>query len=197
MINLIKEFFPLWIFIILMVSTPGPANLLIMSSGTQNGFVKSIPFTLGVISGKILLNISLSLGLGVILFEYEIFSKILSYICLSYMVWLALKGWNNHNNLEGNNKIMKYKDGLLVHPLSPKAWAMCLIAYSEFTSNFQGFFQMFLLIPLSFLIAQLVFHNAWCFAGSILKKTIGSNSILNRTLIILTILIVVWAVFFI
>ena len=113
------------------------------------------------------------------------------------MVWLALKGWNNHKNLEGKNKIMKYKDGLLVHPLSPKAWAMCLIAYSEFTSNFEGFFQIFLLIPLSFLIAQLIFHNAWCFAGSILKKTIGSNSILNRTLIISTILIVIWAVFFI
>ncbi|MDG2101307.1 MAG: LysE family transporter [Dehalococcoidia bacterium] len=197
MIELLKEFFPLWIFIILMVSTPGPANLIIMSSGTQNGFIKSIPFTLGVISGKILLNISLSLGLGVILFEYEIISKILSYVCLSYMVWLALKGWNNHKNLEGKNKIMKYKDGLLVHPLSPKAWAMCLIAYSEFTSNFEGFFQIFLLIPLSFLIAQLIFHNAWCFAGSILKKTIGSNSILNRTLIISTILIVIWAVFFI
>ena len=172
MIELLKQFFPLWIFIILMVSTPGPANLIIMSSGTQNGFIKSIPFTLGVISGKILLNISLSLGLGVILFEYEIISKILSYVCLSYMVWLALKGWNNHKNLEGKNKIMKYKDGLLVHPLSPKAWAMCLIAYSEFTSNFEGFFQIFLLIPLSFLIAQLIFHNAWCFAGSILKKTI-------------------------
>jgi threonine/homoserine/homoserine lactone efflux protein len=197
LINLIKEFFPLWIFIILMVSTPGPANLLIMSSGTQNGFIKSIPFTLGVISGKILLNISLSLGLGVILFEYEILSQALSYICLLYMVWLALKGWNNHKNLEKDNNIMKYKDGLLVHPLSPKAWAMCLIAYSEFTSSFQGFFQIFLLIPLSFLIAELVFHNAWCFAGSILKKTIGSNSILNRTLIISTILIVVWAVFFI
>jgi threonine/homoserine/homoserine lactone efflux protein len=180
-----------------MVSTPGPANLLIMSSGTQNGFIKSIPFTLGVISGKILLNISLSLGLGVILFEYEILSQALSYICLLYMVWLALKGWNNHKNLEKDNNIMKYKDGLLVHPLSPKAWAMCLIAYSEFTSSFQGFFQIFLLIPLSFLIAELVFHNAWCFAGSILKKTIGSNSILNRTLIISTILIVVWAVFFI
>ena len=92
MIELLKEFFPLWIFIILMVSTPGPANLIIMSSGTQNGFIKSIPFTLGVISGKIILNISLSLGLGVILFEYEIISQILSYICLSYMVWLALKG---------------------------------------------------------------------------------------------------------
>jgi len=197
LINLIKDFFPLWIFIILMVSTPGPANLLIMSSGTQNGFIKSIPFTLGVISGKILLNISLSLGLGIILFEYNIISNILSYICLTYMVWLALKGWNNHKNLDGDNKVMKYKDGILVHPLSPKAWAMCLIAYSEFTANFQGFFQMFLLIPISFLIAQLIFHNAWCFAGSILKKTIGTNSILNRTLIISTILIVVWAVFFI
>ena len=193
----IKEYFPLWMFIVWMVGTPGPANLIVMSSGAQIGFKKSIPFTLGVISGNLLLNLALLLGLGVILFQYESVSKILSYICLIYMIWLALRGWNNHKKSDAELKIFKYRDGLFVHPLNPKGWVMCLIAYSEFTTGFEGFFQMYLLIPLSFFVVQLFFHNAWCFTGSILKKTIGTNSLLYRTLIILTIFVVIWAVFFI
>ena len=113
------------------------------------------------------------------------------------MIWLALRGWNNHKKSDAELKIFKYRDGLFVHPLNPKGWVMCLIAYSEFTTGFEGFFQMYLLIPLSFFVVQLFFHNAWCFTGSILKKTIGTNSLLNRTLIILTIFVVIWAVFFI
>ena len=32
----------LWLFIVLMVSTPGPANLLIMTAGAQQGFERGV-----------------------------------------------------------------------------------------------------------------------------------------------------------
>ena len=59
--------FSLWAFIILMVGTPGPANLLAMSAGSQFGFYKCLPFNFGLTLGKILLNIAMGLGLGVLL----------------------------------------------------------------------------------------------------------------------------------
>ena len=49
----ISVLFSLWAFIILMVGTPGPANLLAMSAGSQLGFYKCIPFNLGLTLGKI------------------------------------------------------------------------------------------------------------------------------------------------
>lgn len=35
---------PLWGFIVVMVATPGPANLLLMSAGAQQGFLRTLPF---------------------------------------------------------------------------------------------------------------------------------------------------------
>ena len=43
----------LFIFATIMVITPGPANLLLMSAGAQHGFYKSVPFVIGVTCGKL------------------------------------------------------------------------------------------------------------------------------------------------
>ena len=46
-----------FIFALIMVTTPGPANLLLMSSGAQHGLFKSLPFVAGVTFGKLFLTI--------------------------------------------------------------------------------------------------------------------------------------------
>ncbi len=56
------NYFPLWGFIILMVSTPGPANLLLMSAGAQRGFQRTLPFLSGLVMGKLALNVAMALG---------------------------------------------------------------------------------------------------------------------------------------
>ena len=179
-----------------MVSTPGPANLLVMASGAQHGFRKCVNFILGLACGKILLNIAIPLGLGLMINKYPIGTAVFVYISASYMSWLALKGWNNHKKKPSQLKPLTYWNGTLVHPLSPKTWVMSLLAYSQFGAQYTGFFEEWILIPISFLIGQLVFHSIWCFSGVILKTTVGSNALLNRSLIIITILVVLWALFY-
>ncbi len=46
-----------FIFATIMVVTPGPANLVLMSSGARFGFYKSIPFVIGVTCGKLFLTV--------------------------------------------------------------------------------------------------------------------------------------------
>ena len=60
MFEIISQYFPLWVFITLMVSTPGPANLLLLSNGAQNGYLKSLSFLSGLVIGKLVLNHILS-----------------------------------------------------------------------------------------------------------------------------------------
>ena len=62
MYEIFSQYFPLWIFILIMVGTPGPANFLLLSSGAQNGFIKTIPFISGLVSGKLFLKILMSLS---------------------------------------------------------------------------------------------------------------------------------------
>tara|TARA_Y100001970_G_scaffold28413_1_gene34789 strand:- start:21121 stop:21798 length:678 start_codon:yes stop_codon:yes gene_type:complete len=196
MFEIFSQYFPLWVFITLMVSTPGPANLLLLSTGAQYGYLRSIPFLSGLVFGKLLLNILFSLGLGLLVRDYPIIMESFSYICVIYMIWLSMKGWNSHEKKYSYEKILKFKEGLFVHPLSPKTWAMCLIAFSKFTEGLSGSFELYFLVPISFLFLQIIFHNFWCFLGLSINRTIGLSKYTNRFLIFLTILTVIWAIFF-
>jgi threonine/homoserine/homoserine lactone efflux protein len=196
MFEIISQYFALWVFITLMVSTPGPANLLLLSSGAQNGYLKSLSFLSGLVFGKLALNILFSLGLGLLVRDYLIAMEVFSYICVIYMIWLSLKGWNSHKKEIFNKKILSFKNGVFVHPLSPKTWAMCLIAYSKFTVGYNGVFELYFLVPMSFFILQIIFHNFWCILGDSINRTVGLNEYINRFLIFLTILTVIWALIF-
>ena len=60
-----------FIFATIMVITPGPANLVLMSSGARFGFYKSIPFVIGVTFGKLFLTLGLGLGFLTLVYSNE------------------------------------------------------------------------------------------------------------------------------
>ncbi len=183
----------LWLFIVLMVSTPGPANLLIMTAGAQYGFARCIPFNIGLISGKLLLNVAMALGLTSIVQQYPEIAKVFAVLSVAYMIWLSLRGWNAHIDTQRPDRELSFRDGVFVHPLSPKAWVMAVLAFSEFMPATPTVAEQYLLIPLSFVLAQLVFHSSWCLAGVMLRRALGASKVLNRGLALLTIAVVLWA----
>ena len=183
----------LWLFIVLMVSTPGPANLLIMTAGAQYGFARCIPFNIGLISGKLLLNVAMAFGLTSIVQQYPEIAKVFAVLSVAYMIWLSLRGWNAHIDTQRPDRELSFRDGVFVHPLSPKAWVMAVLAFSEFMPATPTVAEQYLLIPLSFVLAQLVFHSSWCLAGVMLRRALGASKVLNRGLALLTIAVVLSA----
>ncbi len=53
----------LWLFLLVMVGSPGPANLLALSAGARAGLRPVLPFICGLVAGKLLLNMLLGVGL--------------------------------------------------------------------------------------------------------------------------------------
>ncbi|NCF33852.1 MAG: LysE family transporter [Proteobacteria bacterium] len=189
-----EGYLSLWVFIVLMVSTPGPANLLIMTAAAQHGFWRCMPFNMGLISGKLLLNAAMALGLTALVQQYPAVAKIFAVLSALYMSWLALRGWNAHLQPTQQSRVLRFREGLIVHPLSPKTWVMGVLAFSEFLPPTPSMFEQYLLIPLSFAVAQLVFHSLWCLAGVLLQRAVGASALLNRSLSMLTVGVVIWAV---
>tara|TARA_Y200000002_G_C22586939_1_gene623387 strand:- start:171 stop:755 length:585 start_codon:yes stop_codon:yes gene_type:complete len=183
----------LWFFIVLMVSTPGPANLLIMTAGAQYGFARCIPFNIGLISGKLLLNVAMAFGLTSIVQQHPEIAKVFAALSAAYMIWLSLRGWNAHIDTQRPDRELSFRDGVFVHPLSPKAWVMVVLAFSEFMPVTPTVAEQYLLIPLSFVLAQLIFHSSWCLAGVMLRRALGASKVLSRGLALLTIAVVLWA----
>ena len=83
----------LWAFIILMVGTPGPANLLAMSVGARYGFLKCVSFNIGLTLGKVFLNLAMGFGLGVLLVNFTTFQDDapITNITLMYFQQLKIK----------------------------------------------------------------------------------------------------------
>ena len=176
-----------------MVGTPGPANLLIMSAGAQHGYLDCVPFGLGLIMGKLLLNLAMVIGLGALLVLHPLLGSVFAYLSALYMSWLALRGWNVDPVSASATTQPSFRQGLLVHPLNPKAWVMTTLAFSQFGAGLEEPWQRYVLIPLSFAVAQGVLHSAWCLAGSALSASLGGSLVLNRSLIVVTLGTVLWA----
>ena len=57
-------------FVAIMCFTPGPNNLMLMASGTNYGFPRSVPHLLGVVLGFSLMVVLVGLGLAAMFTRY-------------------------------------------------------------------------------------------------------------------------------
>ena len=191
-------FFTLLAFVAFMVGTPGPANLILMLAGFRQGLRQCIGFILGLIVGKIVVNLVIGFGFGVILAEAPIWQMLLSYVSAGYMIWLALKSWPasdaDTNKAEPAQDHFRFHNGLIVHPLNPKAWVMCVLAWGQFASALGDFSIQLPVVIMTFAICQLFLHSLWCWLGTIMGKSFRNNVWLARTMIISTLVIVLIAV---
>jgi threonine/homoserine/homoserine lactone efflux protein len=173
--------FALLLFVVFMVGTPGPANMIVMTSGAQQGVLRCLPFILNVAAG---------LGLGVVLQEHLWLQTGLKFVCAGYMIWLAVQAWTPSTR-EGGSNAFTFPKGLLVHPLNPKAWVMVLLAWTDFAPALGGLGTQLLVVSGTFVAVQLVFHTAWCAAGQILGRAFDNSLLLNRSLVVLTVAVVI------
>jgi threonine/homoserine/homoserine lactone efflux protein len=186
-------------FIAFMVGTPGPANLVAMLAGVTQGLRGCTGFIAGLIVGKIGLN--LFIGFGVVLVADPVLQTAFSYASASYMIWLAVRSWprsvNPARNQHQNPAVkFRFRDGVIVHPLNPKAWVMVVLAWGRFAPALGDFSLQLPVVMLSFALCQLVFHSLWCALGAYLGKSFAYSQRLAKLMILLTILVVLAALIY-
>jgi len=118
--------------------TPGPNNLMLMTSGANFGFVRTIPHMLGVSVGFTLMIVLVGAGLAKIFELYPIAHQILKYASCAYLVWLAWKiatspPPGSKTGAETQAKPMTFMQAALFQWVNPKAWTMALTAVSAYT----------------------------------------------------------------
>ncbi len=185
----------LWMFIFFMVGTPGPANLLMMTIGSQFGMKAAMRFNAGLVSGKLCLNVAMAIGVGVFMKAHPVLLDALKYLSAAIMIYLSLLTLKNQVGVSEISGQLSWRTGLIVHPLNPKAWVMTILAWTEFGPQLGSLVQQTFIICSSFAVAQLVFHSIWALAGALLSWVLGTSLWLNRLLVFVTCAAVIWAVF--
>lgn len=114
--------------------TPGPNNIMLMTSGANFGFRRTIPHMLGVALGFVFMAAAVGLGLVGLFDAFPISYLMLKIVSVIYMAWLAWK-FANASAPEGNENItrpMTFLQAAAFQWVNPKAWAMALTAISAY-----------------------------------------------------------------
>ena len=72
-----------------MAFTPGPNNIMVLSSGLTYGFRRSLPHIAGIAFGIAFMVAAIGLGLGAVFVAWPILQTILKYAGIAYLIYLA------------------------------------------------------------------------------------------------------------
>ena len=78
------------VFAAAMLFTPGPNNIMLMASGLNYGFRRTLPHVAGVTVGFSFLVAVIGLGLGAVFAAYPVLHTILKYAGAAYLTYLAI-----------------------------------------------------------------------------------------------------------
>jgi threonine/homoserine/homoserine lactone efflux protein len=118
--------------------TPGPNNLMLMASGANFGFRRTIPHMLGVGIGFTLMIVLVGIGLVQIFDLYPISHQILKVVSVIYLFWLARKIANAappEGDVANESTPITFIQAALFQWVNPKAWTMALTAITAYTPN--------------------------------------------------------------
>ncbi len=165
-------FLALVVFAAIAAYTPGPNNSILMASGINYGFRKTLPMIFGVGLGFPLMIACVGLGLGKI---FEIFPQIytaLKYLGAAYMLWLAYKiATSQPSSGENENaaKPLTFLQGAAFQWVNPKGWIMSVTALSAYTLASDYYFGVAAVVA-TFVFMGFTSAATWAMFGVILKE---------------------------
>ena len=118
--------------------TPGPNNLMLMASGANFGFRRTIPHMLGVALGFTLMVLLVGVGLLQVFNAVPVSYQILKIVSVIYLLYLAWK-IGTAAQLEGEAGTVgtpfTFLQAALFQWVNPKAWTMALTAVSVYSPS--------------------------------------------------------------
>ncbi|MGF1697775.1 LysE family translocator [Vibrio lamellibrachiae] len=158
----------LLLFAFVSTFTPGPNNIMLMTSGANVGFARTIPHMLGIALGFAFMVILVGVGLIGIFNAYPISHQILKYVSLAYLVYLAAKiaMSGRAKEVEGF-KPLTFIGAASFQWVNPKGWSMALSAVTLFSSG-GAWFELGI-IAIAFTLANIPSVSFWTFAGQKLQ----------------------------
>src|SRR5437773_11077817 len=78
------------VFAVVMFFTPGPNNIMLLSSGLTYGFRPTLPHIAGITIGFAFMVGVVGLGLGAVFIAYPVLQTILNYAGAAYLIYPAV-----------------------------------------------------------------------------------------------------------
>ncbi len=165
-------------FAFVMAFSPGPGNFLLLASGVNFGFLRSLPLIFGIGLGFLTMVFFVGVGLGQVLQSNPTIYLILRFASAGYVFWLAWKIARSRSispaDSDEMEKPISFLQAALLQLVNPKAWAVALIVTASYTNPDRYFISLILTI-LIFAVVIFPSISVWAVSGVFLRRLLGDG----------------------
>jgi threonine/homoserine/homoserine lactone efflux protein len=164
------------LFATVMFFTPGPNNIMLLSSGLTYGFRPTIPHIAGITVGFAFMVGAVGLGLGTIFIAYPVLQTILKYAGVVYLIYLAAAiAMSGPVSADQDNRRgpMTFWGAAMFQWVNAKGWVMVIGTITAYAAISPYPWNIAIQVALSLLLGALS-CTAWAYFGSALRPVLTS-----------------------
>jgi threonine/homoserine/homoserine lactone efflux protein len=179
------------IFALVMFFTPGPNNIMLLSSGLNYGFRRTIPHIAGITIGFAFMVGAVGLGLGTVFLAYPILQTILKYAGAAYLIYLAavIAFSGAAKPSEGSARgPMTFWGAAMFQWINAKGWVIVIGTITAYAAIAQFPLNIAIQTLISLLVGT-VSTVVWAFFGTALRPVLTSVRLVRAFNILMAILL--------
>lgn len=179
---------PMSAFALVASISPGPVNIIGLSSGARHPLSKGLIFITGATLGFVILFLAIGYGLRALLVTFPAFEKWLTWSGIAFLLYLSYRLARDDGKINAETivKAPGFFTGFLMQWLNPKAWIASAASIGAYTNNGE-LTQIWLFAALYLPICWLSL-SCWVYAGMFLRQRVQQPKTLwfiNRVLAVL------------
>ncbi|CCE09617.1 putative Transporter, LysE family [Bradyrhizobium sp. STM 3843] len=184
----------LWAFVIfalVMAFTPGPNNIMLLSSGVSYGFRRTVPHMLGVSFGFAFMVGAVGFGLGAIFIAYPVLQTILKYLGAAYLIYLAAviaMSGSTKPEESRSRRPMTFWGAAIFQWVNAKGWVMVIGTITAYAAIARFPVNIVLQSAISFAMA-VGSTITWTLFGTALRPLLNSERAVRAFNIVMAILL--------
>lgn len=170
--------------------TPGPNNLMLMASGANFGFRRTLPHMFGIGSGVSAMALLVGAGLMALFDAVPALTLVLKVLSVGYLLWLAVRIAMAApvTDRATVGQPMTFLQAVTFQWVNPKAWAMCLSAITLYAPDRS--LQSVAIVAGAFAIVSFPANSVWTWLGTVVRQWLSNAGRLRAFNITMAILLV-------
>ena len=187
------DYLSIILFVISTCVTPGPNNVMLMSSGVNFGIARTMRHVIGINIGFPLMLIAVGLGAGVVFHRYPSLHDVLQVVGAVYMLYLAYR-IATASTVDFNAKTaapLGVMSAALFQWVNPKAWVMAVGAVLTYASVSGSYALDVFVIALLFCVFGSPCSLVWVFFGTFLRRYLARPRALRAFNVAMSVVLVV------
>jgi threonine/homoserine/homoserine lactone efflux protein len=164
-------------FAVVMFFTPGPNNIMLLSSGLSYGFRRTLPHIAGITIGFAFMVGAVGLGLGTVFIAYPVLQTVLKYLGVAYLIYLAaviaIAEPAAPESGDSAGHPMTFWGAALFQWVNAKGWVMVIGTITAYAAIAAFPWNIAIQVSLSLILGALS-CTAWALFGTALRPMLTS-----------------------